>query len=87
MKKELELISLKDMPREAKLMLLKELQLGVDEEDYVIYALTGKRVMDKYINEPVKFDNMAIFPFVVLDDNPLSIASWFQENEGEVMKT
>jgi hypothetical protein len=81
--KPLELITLKDMSREFKVLLLKELGLGVDGDGYV--TKEGHRVLDKYIEQPVRLDNMAIFPgsSIVLDDNPLSIALYFDEY-GEV---
>jgi hypothetical protein len=41
----------------------------------------GKRVMDKCVDQPVQMENMAIFldSTLVLDDNPLSIASYIEE--------
>lgn len=77
----LQLVSLKDMPTESKLFLLKELGLGVDENSFV--TKDGVQVLDKYIDQPIRIDNLAIFPgrspVVLLDDNPLSIASYFDE--------
>ncbi len=78
----LELISLKEAPREFKLGLLKALELDVDEKGIYV-TKNGKPVTDPYINKPVRFDNMAIFPgsAIVLDDNPLSIAAYIDEHE------
>lgn len=79
----MEIVSVKDMPTEFKLLLLKELGLGVDEDGYI--TKDGEQVQDKYIEQPVRLDNMALFPgsTIVLDDNPLSIVSYIEEY-GEV---
>jgi hypothetical protein len=77
----LEILSIKTAPKEFKLELLKALGLGVDDKE--IYVIKdGKPVVDDYVNKPVRFDNMAIFPgsTVVLDDNPLSIASYIEDH-------
>ena len=39
------------------------------------------KIIDKYIEEPVRLDNMIIFPgsTIILDDNPLSIISYLEE--------
>lgn len=73
-----ELISIKNMPRQIKIELLKELGYGSDGE-YVLE--NGRRYNDKYINEPVKLENMLILPgtTTILDNNPLSIASYLEE--------
>ena len=78
---ELELISLKDAPREFKIALLKGLQMGVDSQGFVVDA-KGKRVIDEYADKPVRLESMAIFPgsTIVIDDNPLSIASYIEEH-------
>jgi len=77
----LELISLKEAPREFKLELLKALGLNVDERGLYV-TRDGKVVTDPYIEKPVQFNNMAIFPgsAIVLDDNPLSIASYIEDH-------
>lgn len=76
----MELLSIKEAPRDFKTELLKALDYGVDGEGYVVDS-KGKRVSDRYIEKPVRLENMAIFPgsTVVLDDNPLSIASYLEE--------
>ena len=78
----MELISLKEEPNEFKIALLKALHLGVDKEGYVISS-DGKRVIDKYVDKPVRLENVAIFPgsTIVMDDNPLSIASYLEEHQ------
>lgn len=67
------------MPAECKVLLLKELGFGSDGT-YVL-DVDGKQVLDKYIDEPIKIDNMAILPgsTLILDDNPLSISSYLEE--------
>jgi hypothetical protein len=79
----MQIVSVKDMPSDLKTLLLKELGLGVDENGYI--TKDGKQVLDKYIDQPVRTENMAIFPgsAIVLDDNPLSIVSYIEEY-GEV---
>lgn len=75
----MELFSLKEMPKEAKITLLKE--LGFDSDGIFVIEKYGKKVIDRYINEPVKLDNMLIFPgsTIILDNNPLSITSYLEE--------
>jgi len=65
----MELISLKDAPLESKISLLKELGYNSDGE-FVLNA-KGDKVIDKYIEVPVKINNMVILPGseVILDDN------------------
>lgn len=79
----MQIVSIKDMPSDLKLLLLKELGLGVGEDGVI--TKDGSQVLDKYTDQPVQIENMAIFPgsTVVLDDNPLSIASYIEEY-GEV---
>jgi hypothetical protein len=75
-----ELISLKDMPTEAKLFLLKELGYNSDGE-FVIK--NGKKHTDKYTGDPIKIANMIILPGrsppVILDNNQLSVTSYLEE--------
>ncbi len=78
----MDLFSLRNEPKEFKLKLLKALGLDVDEKG-VFVVRDGQPVIDAYIDKPVRFDNMAIFPgsTIVIDDNPLSIASYLEEHE------
>ena len=75
----MELISLKNVSLNSKLLLLKELGYGSDGE--FVLNLEGKKIIDKYANIPVKLDNMVILPGseIILDDNELSIASYIEE--------
>ena len=77
----METVSLKGVSKDSKLKLLKALELDVDEQGIYV-TKNGKIVMDPYIDKPVRFSNMAIFPgsVIVLDDNPLSIASYIEEH-------
>ncbi len=75
----MQVVSVKDMPSHLKLLLLKELGLSADANGYI--TKDGEQVQDKYLGQPVRVENMAIFPgsAVVLDDNPLSIALYIEE--------
>ncbi len=75
----MELISLKNISVQSKILLLK--QLGYNSEGEFIYDSENKKVIDKYIDIPVKMDNMIIFPgsTIILDDNELSISSYIEE--------
>ena len=74
-----ELISIKDMPVELKIVLLKE--LGFDSDGKFVYYKNGKQCLDKYTEEPIKINNMAILPgsTIILDNNSLSISSFLEE--------
>jgi hypothetical protein len=78
---ELELISIKEAPKEFKIELLRALGLDADNDGIYVIGKDGKRVLDKYINEPIKLSNMVILPgsTIVLDDNPISIAGYMDE--------
>jgi len=75
----MELISLKNVSKESKILLLKE--LGYDSDgDYVLDS-NGNKVIDKYLEINVKIDNMVILPgsTIILDDNELSISKYLEE--------
>jgi hypothetical protein len=76
-----EILSIKEMPLHFKILLLQELGFGSDGT-YVLDKL-GDRVLDIYTKEPVRIENMAILPgsTIILDNNPLSIASYLEEHE------
>ena len=75
----MELISLKEVSLNSKILLLKG--LGYDSDGEFIYDSDGKIVTDKYINIPVKVSNMAILPgsTLLLDDNELSLSLYIEE--------
>ena len=78
------LISIQEMPKEVKIALLKE--LGYNSDGIFVLKTNGEKHLDKYIEEPVRVDNMFIFPgsTIILDNNPLSISS-FMEEYGDVV--
>lgn len=75
----MELVSLKNVSKESKILLLKELGYISDGE----FVLTSKseRVIDPYANVPVRIDNMIILPgsTLILDDNELSLSRYLEE--------
>jgi hypothetical protein len=75
----MELVSLKDVSLDTKVALLKELGYNSDGE-YVVDS-NGSKIIDKYIDIPVRVDRMVILPGseVILDDNELSITSYIEE--------
>lgn len=75
----MELISLKQVSKESKILILKE--LGYKSDGEFVLNLDGKKVIDKYADIPVKVDNMVILPGseVILDDNELSISAYIEE--------
>ena len=77
----MEFVSLKEMPKEAKIAILRELGYGCDGK-YVTDS-TGSRVRDIYVDIDVELSNMLILPgsTIILDNNPLSIAAYLEEHE------
>ena len=75
----MELISLKTMSKESKQILLNELGYGSDGTH--VLKETGEILLDKYINQPIKVENMLILPgsTIIIDNNPLSIAAYLEE--------
>ncbi len=75
----MELMSLKNVSVNSRIALLKELGFNSDG-DYVLDS-DGKKVLDKYIDVPVKISNMVIFPgsTIILDDNELSLSLYLEE--------
>jgi len=74
-----ELVSIKEMPRDAKILLLRK--LGYDSDGIFVLDRQGRKLLDKYTDEPIKIDNMFIYPgsTIILDNNPLSISSFLEE--------
>ena len=75
----MDLISLKEVSINSKIALLKELGFNSDGE-YVLDS-EGNKILDKYIEVPVKVNNMAIFPgsTIIIDDNELSVSLYLEE--------
>ncbi|MDR2699281.1 MAG: hypothetical protein LBC12_00410 [Nitrososphaerota archaeon] len=74
-----QIIELKGVTKESKMLLLEE--LGFSSDGTYVLEKDGNKVYDKYIDEPVTIDNMAILPgsTIILDNNPLSIALYLEE--------
>ena len=75
----METISLKKVSVESKIALLKELDFDSDGE-YVL-DLEGNKILDRYLEIPIKISNMVILPgsTIILDDNILSISKYMEE--------
>lgn len=74
-----ELASIKDLPNEIKIKLLEG--LGYTSDGVFVLDKNREKVLDKYTEEPVRINNMAIFSGseIILDNNPLSISSFLEE--------
>ena len=72
-------IPIKDMPKDLKIMLLRE--LGYDSDGAFVLDSKGEKLIDKYADKPIEIDNMAIFPkcTLILRNEPLSISSFLEE--------
>ncbi len=72
-------MSINDMASESKILLLNK--LGFKSDGVFVLSSDGKKVLDKYTNEPVEIKNMFIYPgsTIILDNNPLSISMFFEE--------
>ncbi len=80
----MELLSLKGVSKETKIMLLRE--LGYDSDGIFVLRSSGEKLKDEYIDDAIRVDNMLILPgsCLILDNNPLSITSYF-EDYGEIL--
>ncbi|MFH1751633.1 MAG: hypothetical protein ABH821_01695 [archaeon] len=74
----MELFSIQKMPKEAKILLLKE--LGYDSDGRFVLK-NGEKVKDIYVDVDITLSNMLIFPgsTILLDNNPLSIALYMDD--------
>ena len=79
----MELISLKQMSENSKILLLKELGYGSDGE--FVLDSKGNKLLDRYLEIPVRINNMVILPGseLILDDNELSIMKYMEEFEDD----
>ena len=68
-----------DIPRDVQIEILRE--LGYSAEENRILDTAGVPVLDKYTRAPVRLDNLMIVwgSTLLLDNNPVSIASYFEE--------
>lgn len=73
------IVSIKNMSNEYRIILLKE--LGYDSDGRFVTEKSGKRILDRYTGEPIRINNIAIFPgsTIILGNNPLSISSFLEE--------
>ena len=74
----MELVSIKDIDEEEKVLLLKELGYETDKKHIFKDEI---EVRDIYTDEPVEFDNMIIMPgsTIILNNDIFSIANYFEE--------
>lgn len=75
----MQLISLKELSFNSKILLLKE--LGYNSDGEFVLDKNGKKISDRYLDIPVKVENMIILPGseIILDDNELSVSSYLEE--------
>lgn len=75
----MEVLQIKELPREDKILLLRELGYDADEDGHV--TKDGQLYMDPFVDAEVTVDNMCILPgsAVVLNDNPISIDAYFEK--------
>ena len=73
------LVAIKDIPTDFKIVLVRG--LGYDSDGTFVLNKDGNKCLDKYTEEPIRIDNMAIFPgsTIILDNNPLSLSSFLEE--------
>ncbi len=74
----IEKMSLVGISPEERILLLKE--LGYDSDGVYVLDKDGKILVDEYVDQPVKIDNMLILEgsTLILDNNPLSVASYLE---------
>ena len=71
--------SLDNLTKEEKIELLRV--LNYDSDGQFVLTESGEIVIDKYIDQPVKIDNMLILEgsTLIIDNNPLTIAACLEE--------
>jgi hypothetical protein len=79
----MEMLSLKNEPIELKIAILEK--MGYSSDGTFIFDSSGDMIIDPYIDEAVRIDNMVILQGseIILDSNPLSFAGYF-EDHGEI---
>lgn len=75
----MELISLKNISNDSKIELLKE--LGYESDGEFVLDSNGNKMLDRYLEIPIKVDKMVILPgsAIILDDNELSLSRYLEE--------
>ncbi len=75
----MEIVSLKNVSLNSKILLLKE--LGYKSDGEFVLDKGGNRLLDRYFDVPVRVENMVILPGseIILDDNELSISAYLEE--------
>ena len=75
----MELISLKNISKDSKIKLLKE--LGHESDGEFVLDVNGNAMLDRYLDIPIKVDKMIILPgsTIILDDNELSLSKYLEE--------
>ena len=75
----MELISLKNVSKDSKVKLLRE--IGYESDGEFVLDSNGNKVMDRYLDIPIKIDKMVILPgsTIILDDNELSLSRYLEE--------
>ncbi|MBD3319271.1 hypothetical protein GF342_05175 [Candidatus Woesearchaeota archaeon] len=78
MHQEVKFLSLKE-PQ--KRVLLKALGYELDEEDYVVNAETGKRLLCKYTNRKISLQDASVLPgsTIVIGSSPYALAKYVEE--------
>ncbi len=75
----MELVSLKNVSLDSKVKLLKE--LGFDSDGEFVLDKQGNKVLDKYLEIPIRVSRMLILPGsnIILDDSELSLSKYIEE--------
>lgn len=80
----MEVASLKELSKESKIELLKQLNLETD--GVFVLDSKGEKYLDKSTRDPIKLDNMLVLPgsVEVIDNNPVSILDYLDEH-GDIL--
>ena len=75
----MEKLSLKGVSTESKVKLL--VALGYNSDGEYVTDDAGEKVLDRYLEIPIKVDNMVILPgsIIILDNNELSLSKYIEE--------
>ena len=74
-----ELVSLQSIDKPSKIALLEALEYKSD--GIFVLDKNGEKFLDKYINSPIKLDEMLILPgsTIIISNNEISIISYMEE--------